>query len=317
LSVAVYASAAREPAGDARAALERPAGASAVDAGHGVRSVGDVLKALGRLIGLRAPTQPARGAGLPVVPGLLPGGISWASTAGSPPVLVIDDASWSTVRVAEASVCASPLIVGASAFVTGAKAFVAGVRALVAGAGARPAGSALFVAERSVGATAFVAGAAVVVTGATACAAAVAAFVTRAVPGAPVIVDVGALCLTGAAALVTGVAAFVTGAVARMTVLLALAADASAGAGVLAAGTVASAADALGLLALGAAMALTGVVAWPTGSATCWTAEATGCVACPTVPPTESAIAGDVHTAMLVRAASVTRITRDERMRSA
>lgn len=290
-------------------------------AGRGVRPVGVVLKAPGGLIGLRAPTQPARGAGLPVVPGLLPGGISWASTAGSPTVPVIDLASSSTVRVAEASVCASPLIAGASAFVRGVKAFVVGVRGFVAGAVARPSGGALFVAERSVGATAFVA-APVVATRAAGCVTGVAACVTagRFVPGVPVVADVGALGFTGAAALVTGAAAFVTGAAARMTDLLVFAADAAASSSwvdVPGAGTVAFGAGALGPLALEVPVALTGVVAWLTGSATCWTVDVTGCVACPTVPPSESAMAGEVQTARLVRVASVAPATRHRRMRSA
>jgi hypothetical protein len=282
-----------------------------------MRPVGVVLKAL---VGLVAPPpRPAARAGegrLVVVPELLSAGSNRASTVGAPAVLATDVASCSIVRVAEASVCASPLIVGASAV-------VAGVRGFVAEPGARPAGGALFVAERSVGETALVAGAAVVVARAIACATGVTAPVTGAggvAPVAPLVVEVGVLWCAGAAALVTRAAAFVTGAVARITGVLVFAGDAavsSAGARVPSAGPVAFGAGALGPLALGVPVPLTGVVAWFTGPATCCAEDVTGCVACPTVPPSESAMAGDVPTAMLVRAASATAVTCDQDMRSA
>jgi hypothetical protein len=254
-----------------------------VPAGRGVRLVGVVLKGLVELIAApRRPIARAGGVGLPIVPGLL-GEVSRASIAGNPTVPVIDLASWSTVRVAEASVCASPLIAGASAFVRGVKAFAVGVRGFIAGAVARPTRGALFFAERSVGATAFVT-APVVATRAAGCVTGAAAFVTAGsfVPGVPVVAEVGALGVAGAAALVTGAAAFVTGSAARMTALLVFAADAaasSAGVDVPGAGTVAFGAGALGLLALEVPVPLAGDVAWLTGSATCWTVDATGCVA--------------------------------------
>jgi hypothetical protein len=257
-----------------------------------------VLKGLVELIAAPpGPVARAGGVGLPIVPGLL-GEVSWASTA-----------SWSTVRVAEAIVCASPLIAGASAFVTGVNAFVVGVRGFVAGAVARPTEGALV-------ATAFVA-APVGATRAAGCLTGVAACVAAGsfVAGVPVVAEVGALGVTGAAALVTGAAAFVTGVAARIADLLVFAADAAASSaadGVLGAGTVA-----FGGGSLGAAVPRTRVVAWLTGSATCWTVDVTGCVACPTVPSNESAMAGEVHTARLVKAASVAPATRDRRTRSA
>jgi len=157
LSAGAYASAASEPPEDASAALDGRAGAAiragalATAAGGGVRPAGVLLKALAELSSLPVPPLSAIRAGeewVSVLPELLPARVSWARTVEGPTVLITDAASWSIVLVAEASVCASPSIVGASAVVTG-------VSAVVAGAGARPAGGALFVAERSVGATAF------------------------------------------------------------------------------------------------------------------------------------------------------------------
>jgi hypothetical protein len=284
-----------------------------VAAGRGVRPVGVVVKAPGELIAAPpGPVARASGAGLPIVAGPL-GEVSRSSNAGTPTVPVIDPASSSTVRVADASVCASPLIVGASAFVRGVKAVVVGVTGLVAGAIVRPSGGALFVAERNVGATALVAP--TVAARAAGCVSGVAACVTAGSfePGVPVVADVGALGFTGAAALVTRAEAFVTGVAAR-TARLVLATDAASSSGVDVPG---AATVAFGASALGAVVPLTGVVAWLTGSATCWTVDVAGCVACPTVPPNESAIAGDVPTAMLVRVASVTPTRRDRRMRSA
>jgi hypothetical protein len=287
-----------------------------VAGGGCMRPVGDVLKALVGLIAV--PRRPATRGGEvrpAVVPELLPAGGNRASTVGGPTVLATAVASCSIVRVAEASVCARPLIVGASAVVSGAS-------AVVAEPVARPAGGALFVAERRVGETALLAGAAVVVTRAIACATGVAAPVTGAggvAPAAPFVVEVGVLSCTGAAALVTRAAAFVRGAVARITGVLVFAADAaasSAGARVPGAGAVAFGAGALGLFALGAPVPLTGIVAWLTGPATCPTVDVTGCVACPTVPPSESAMAGDVPTATIVKAANVAPMTRDQGMRS-
>jgi hypothetical protein len=281
-----------------------------------MRPVGDVLKALVGLIA--APPRPATRAGEvrpAVVPELLPAGGNRASTVGGPTVLATDVASCSIVRVAEASVCARPLTVGASAVVTGAS-------AVVAEPDARPAGGALFVAERRVGETALLAGAAVVVTRTIACATGVAAPVTGAggvAPAAPFVVEVGVLSCTGAAALVTRAAAFVRGAVARIAGLLVFAAAAvsSAVTRVPGAGPVPFGAGALGLFALGVPTPLTGVVAWLTRPATCCTVDVTGCVAWPTVPPNESAMAGDAPTAMPIRAASATAIRRDQDMRSA
>jgi hypothetical protein len=120
--------------------------------------------------------------------------------------------------------------------------------------------------------------------------------------------------------LVTRAAAFVTGAAVRITGLVVFPADAAVSSAVTrvpGAGAVAFGAGVLGLFALGAPTPLTGVVAWLTGPATCWTVDVTGCVAWPTVPPNESAMAGDVPTAMLIRAASATAMTRDQAMRSA
>jgi hypothetical protein len=143
-----------------------------------------------------------------------PDGANRASTVAGATVLIAEVASRSIVRVAEASDCANPSIVGASAV-------VAGVRVLVAGAGARPAGVAPFVAERSLAATALLTGAAAaVVAGARACATGVAALVTGAGsfgPAAPLVVELGGRSCPSAAALVTAVAALVTGAMAWAT----------------------------------------------------------------------------------------------------
>jgi hypothetical protein len=288
-----------------------------VTGGGGARPVGVVVKALVGLVA--APPRLAARAGEArrvVVPEPLSAVSNRASTVGGPAVLATVVASCSIVRVAEASACASPVIVGASAVVMGASAFVAE-------AGTCSAGGVPFVAERSVGATGFLFGAAVVVTRATVCATGVTARVTGAggvAPAAPLIVELAVLSCNGAAALVTRAAAFVIGAVARITALLVFAVDAaasSAGAGVPGAGSVAFGAGALGPFALAVPVPLTGVVAWFSPPATCCAAVATGCVACPTVPPNESAMAGDVHTAMLVSAASATAMTRDQDMRSA
>ena len=87
--------------------------------------------------------------------------------------------------------------------------------------------------------------------------------------------------------------------------------------GVVAFGVGAGALGALGPLVLGVLLPLLGVEDSVTGVATCSTVDVTGCVACPTVPPNEAAMDGDVHTARPAAAPSITRMTRDQSMRSA
>src|ERR1700757_1437379 len=60
-----------------------------------------------------------------------------------------------------------------------------------------------------------------------------------------------------------------------------------------------------------------GAVASLAGAATCSTVDVTGGVASATVPPSESAVAGEVHTARVARVASVTPMKRDRVERSA